>query len=76
MAIQYQQGYNDKWVDVTDGEFVGCCDCGLIHKSDYIIIYDPVKGDRIMRRDIRHNWRTAHRRRMKDVKASIKALRG
>ena len=75
MAI-YHQRYDGEWVDVTDGTVSACCDCGLVHKMDFKIIYDNEYGDRILRRAFRCTRLTADRRRINKVKSSIKALKG
>lgn len=65
----YNQRYDGEWVDVTEERLVACCDCGLVHSHEYIIL-----GDRIVRRVFRQRRPTADRRRSTKIRASIKAL--
>ncbi len=74
MGNVYQQRYDGEWVDVTDERLVACCDCGLVHRHEHIIITGN-DGDRILRRSFRDNLNTAHRRKVNEVKASIKRLK-
>lgn len=69
MTTKYEQRFDKQWVDVTDGELVACCDCGLVHYLDYSIL-----DGRILRRAIRDNRQTVNRRRRTDVKQAIKKL--
>ncbi len=69
MAI-YIQRYDGEWVDVTDGQFLACCNCGLVHKTEYVIL-----DGRILKRATRDRRETAYRRMRKDVKASIKEIK-
>ena len=71
MAPTYNQRYDGEWVDVTEERFYACCDCGLVHSYEHIII-----GDRILRRVFRDNICTANRRKTNEVRASIKRLSG
>ncbi len=70
MAVNYIQRFDNEWVDVTNGQLIACCDCGLVHDFEYAIL-----GDRILKRALRNNRETAYRRNRKDVKASIKKLK-
>ena len=70
MAMVYIQRHDGEWVDVTNGQLLACCDCGLVHDTEYIII-----GDRILKRVFRDNRETSYRRKRKDVKTSIKDLK-
>ncbi len=70
MSIVYNQRYDGEWVDVTDERFFACCDCGLVHGYEHIIV-----GNRILRRAFRNRRATAARRRTNEVKDSIKALK-
>ena len=69
-AIHYHHRYDGEFTDVTDGEFVACCDCGLVHEYDYKVV-----DGRILRRGWRCNRDTANRRRRKEVRASIWRLK-
>ena len=69
MAQTYIQRHDEEWVDVTDGQLVACCDCGLVHHFDFEIL-----DGRILRRTKRLNLETSYRRKRNDVKASIKTL--
>ncbi len=67
--MNYEQRIDNQWVDVTDGEFVACCDCGLVHYFNYCLI-----GDRVLRRAIRNNKQTANQRSRTDIKQNIRKL--
>ncbi len=71
MNDTYIQRNDGEWSDVTDGLNVACCDCGLVHNTEYVVL-----DGRILKRVFRDNRRTTNRRRRKDVKTSIKALKG
>jgi len=71
MADKYLQRNDGEWSDVTDGQSVACCDCGLVHYTEYVVL-----DGRILKRVFRDNRSTTYRRQRKDVKASIKALKG
>ena len=71
MGDSYLLRNDGEWSDVTDGQNVACCDCGLVHNADYAVL-----DGRILKRVFRDNRRTAHRRQRKDVKESIKKLKG
>ncbi|KKN75926.1 hypothetical protein LCGC14_0376340 [marine sediment metagenome] len=71
MAQAYIQRHDGEWIDVTDGQLLACCDCGLIHKVEYAIL-----DGRILKRAFRDNRETAYRRNTKDVKKSICKLKG
>ena len=70
MSQLYIQRHDGEWVDVTDGQSLACCDCGLVHKTEYAIL-----DNRILKRVFRDKRSTANRRKRKDVKASIKGLK-
>lgn len=70
MAQKYIQRFDGEWVDVTNGQLMACCDCGLVHDCEFVVL-----GDRILKRVYRDKRATAHRRRRKDVKKSIKKLK-
>lgn len=57
MAI-YQQRDDGEWIDVTDGHYFQCCDCGLVHYYEYRVV-----SGRIIERAFRDNRATAGRRR-------------
>jgi len=69
MSIHYNQLVDGQWVDVTDGHYFACCDCGLVHLCEYKV----VEG-RIIERIFRQNRDTANQRRTNETKASLKAL--
>ena len=69
MSIVYTQRYDGEWVDVTNERFFACCDCGLVHRQEYIIVDASV-----LRRVFRDARATANRRRTTETKASTKAL--
>ena len=71
MADMYIQRHDGEWVDVTEGQLLACCDCGLVHDTEYAVL-----DGRILKRAFRDKRETAYRRMRKDVKASIKALKG
>ncbi len=73
MPVLFNQRYDYEWVDVTEERHVACCDCGLVHQYEHIIIESP-EGNRILRRAIRDRRLTASQRRRKSVIESIKAL--
>ncbi len=70
--IVYNQRYDDEWVDVTNERKVACCDCGLVHTYEHILLTDGA----ILRKAVRENRLTAARRRTTEIKASIKKLKG
>lgn len=70
MSTPYIQRYDGEWVDVTNGQLLACCDCGLIHDTEYALL-----DGRILKRAFRDRRETAHRRMRKDVKASINTLK-
>ena len=69
MTQTYIQRFDGEWVDVTDGQLVTCCDCGLVHHFDFEIL-----DGRILKRAKRLNLETSYRRKQNNVKASIKQL--
>jgi len=71
MAVIYIQLHGGEWVDVTEGQLIVCCDCGLVHNTEYVIL-----DGRILKRAFRDKKKTAYRRMRKDVKKSIKSLKG
>ncbi len=70
MSQLYIQRHDGEWVDVTDGQLLACCDCGLVHETEYAVL-----GNRILKRAFRDRRSTADRRKRTDVKASIKTLK-
>lgn len=70
MSELYIQRYDGEWVDVTDGQFLACCDCGLVHDTEYAIL-----DGRILKRSFRDRKGTAHRRMRKEIRASIDTLK-
>ncbi len=69
MSTEYIQRHDGEWVDVTDGQLVACCDCGLVHAKDFAVL-----DDRILMRSFRDKTATAHRRRRNIVRGTIIAL--
>ena len=67
---QANQVYDGEWVDVTDGTITACCDCGLVHVVNYVIL-----ESRILRKLAVDKNRTYNRRKTKCVKASIKKFK-
>ncbi len=65
------QQYDGDWMDITDRQRISCCECGLIHNVEYVIL----RG-RILERAFRDARRTASYRRRKAVRESIKKLKG
>ncbi len=70
MGTIYYQRHDGEWVDVTDEKLVACCDCGLVHSYEHLVV-----GDRVLRRAFRETRATADRRRTNETKASIKRLK-
>ncbi len=68
---EFTQQYDGEWMDITDRVSHICCDCGLTHKTKYTIL-----EGRILEMVSRDKKTTANFRRMKDIKASIKKLKG
>ena len=64
------QQYDGDWMDITDRDANVCCDCGLTHKTKYVIL-----EGRILEMVFRDVKMTANFRRMEDIKASIKKLK-
>jgi len=62
MGIPYIQRWDGEWVDVTAERCLACCDCGLVHNEEYRIIEAENGNEHILRRVIRDNRATAHRR--------------
>ena len=71
MGIAYIQRFDGEWVDVTNGQLLACCDCGLVHDTEYAVL-----DGRILKRVFRDRKETSYRRKRKDVKASINTLKG
>ncbi len=71
MSQLYIQRHDGEWVDVTDGQLLACCDCGLVHETEYAVL-----DNRILKRAFRDKRSTADRRKRNDVKASIEFLKG
>ncbi len=69
MGVMYIQRHDGEWVDVTEGQLLACCDCGLIHDTKYFVL-----DGRILKRVFRDNKETAYRRNRKDVKLNVKEL--
>ena len=72
MTKLYNQRYDNEWVDVTNERFIACCDCGLVHTYEHILLTDGA----ILRKAVRENRLTAARRQTKEIKASINKLKG
>ena len=72
MTKIYNQRYDNEWVDVTNERFMACCDCGLVHSYEHIILTDGA----ILRKAVRESRLTADRRQTTETKASIKKLKG
>ena len=70
MGNLYIQRHDGEWVDVTEGQVLACCDCGLVHEVEYAVL-----DGRILKRVFRDRKETAYRRMRKDTKASIKSLK-
>ena len=70
MAVPYIQRFDGEWVDVTGGQLLACCDCGLVHDTEYAVL-----DGRILKRAFRDRKETNYRRMRKDVKASINTLK-
>ena len=66
MPQEYIQRHDGEWVDVTDGQLLACCDCGLVHETEYAIL-----DGRILKRAFRDRRCTANRRKKLSVKKSI-----
>jgi len=50
----------EKWFDVTDGWYLSCCSCGLVHEIEF-----KVEEGKIYVRVFRKERATAQRRRFK-----------
>ena len=37
--VEINQVKDGEWIDITDGQYVGCCDCGLVHRYEYKILH-------------------------------------
>ena len=70
MAQSYIQRFDGEWVDVTNGQLFACCDCGLVHDTEYAVL-----DRRILKRAFRDRKETGYRRMRNDVKASINTLK-
>jgi len=57
-AIQGSFVYNGVWKDVKRSSFVGCCDCGLVHRIDF-----RSKNGKLQQRFFRRPRLTAQARR-------------
>ena len=66
--MEYTQRYDAEWVDVTDGDYERCCDCGLVHKKEFQIIIGEDGDNRILRRAFRDTQATSRRRRLLKAK--------
>lgn len=67
MGSGFIQRYDKEYSDVTDGVNVVCCDCGLIHHYEFIVL-----NDRILKRSVRLNRETAgYRNGMKRRKEGV-----
>lgn len=65
--MAYENVSDGEWIDITDGEWSACCDCGLVHDMEYAVL-----DGRILRRCYRENRRTGLvRRAMKRKKEGI-----
>lgn len=38
--MKKKQLYNGQWTNLTNPKFLGCCDCGLVHRIDFRINKD------------------------------------
>jgi hypothetical protein len=43
-----------EWVDCRDGNLVGCCDCGLVHRVEYRVRYRGRGRNRVIQKRV---WR-------------------
>ena len=67
MSSGFTQRYDGEYSDVTDGLNIACCDCGLIHRYEFVIL-----NGRILKRVFRLNRNTAgYRNGMKRRKEGI-----
>ncbi|MGR3292509.1 MAG: hypothetical protein ACUZ9M_00670 [Candidatus Scalindua sp.] len=69
MKAMYIQRHDGEWVDVTDGQLIACCDCGLVHDYEYACL-----DGRILKRAFRNKLETSYRRKRNDVKKSMRKL--
>ena len=59
--MKYQKVKDGQWVQpVMQGYRMACCDCGLVHEMDFIIVKNKVRF-----RATRHTRATAAKRRNK-----------
>lgn len=68
--VKWKQRYDGDWEPVCHIEFLGCCDCGLVHKVEYKYLKKG-KGKKpyiLHSRYFRDKRRTAAKRRGKGVK--------
>ena len=63
------QVYDGEQIDVTDGLYDICCDCGLAHRVYYEILHG-----RILRKVYVDKRKTYGHRKTKDIKAKIITL--
>ena len=57
-----------EWMDVTEGTFSGCCDCGLVHECNYELLKNKDGSFSIMQQMFRNNRKTGARRRLKKAR--------
>jgi hypothetical protein len=66
----WNQRYDGDWQPVCKVEYLGCCDCGLVHRVE--TRYRLVDGKKVLQsRYFRDNRRTAQIRRHKGVKVVV-----
>ena len=70
MAQVYIQRFDGEWVDVTNGQLLACCDCGLVHDTEYAVL-----DGRILKRAFRDRKETGYRRMQNNVRASISVMK-
>lgn len=66
------QQYEKDWMDVTDGRYEVCCDCGLTHDTDYRIL----EGRILQRAGISRRKTISYRTAMKRFKKGVWARKG
>jgi len=60
----YTQRFDGEWVDVTIRRNVACCDCGLVHATDFRIV-DSENGDQNIIRQVVVDGKATARERKK-----------
>ena len=61
------QQYEGDWIDVTDGRYEACCDCGLTHDTTYRIL----EGRILQKAYVSKKRTTGHRTALKRFKRGI-----